>query len=545
MLLDMSNKVVKYLKERKYVLIIALIFFFIRLPLLDQMYLLHDERDIVLSGYTIAKSGQDLYGNSFPLRFDGISPKNPVGAIYYSALWWLFLPERSVFYARLPYVFISSLLILILYELIFQITKDKKKAIITAVIFCFSPWIYHLSRLAMDINLAFPLLLIGMILYLRKKIAFSFIFFILSSYTYLGFRVLTPLLIFYLSFYFVWANKEKKSLSSLIKKNILFIIILIASIFLIDKNITSSRVQNELLFSRSQRVIEDVHIKRMTSIAPEKVRAIFHNKITSSFDILFENILSGFELSYLFKKGDYSAVNGNTAAGQFFMPFIIFLIAGIISAAQRKKTSDLFIIGFIIVGMLPSLASVISSSYSIRAILSGVGYAYTMSLGVIYMYEYFQKKNMVIKAMFYSIFLVLMIINIVFFGYNYFLRRPITVSELFNEHERTLANYLISQTGKTTVFHTYPQEVYLTYAFLNKKITAPEIRLAKERLSPLSDFTFTMCLYNRNFLNVNPKIVYDGCLTEAQYKEWVTNDIAQKKLLYKNYSLKTAYFVFE
>ncbi len=534
-----------YLRSRKIIIILCFLFFLIRLPLLDQLYLLHDERDIALSGYTIAKEGRDLYGNKLPLSFEGISPKNPVVAIYYSALSWLFMPSRSVFSARLPYVFISTFLLLLIFELVNLITKDKKKALVTACIFCFSPWIFHLTRLAMDINLAFVLLLLGMIFYLKKKVVVSFIFFILASYSYLGFRVLVPILIFYLMTYFIFDKANKVKISRLIVVNIVFILVLAGSIFYIDKGITASRFQNEVLFSRSERVIKDVHFKRMTSIAPENIRALFHNKITSSFDILFENVLSGFELSYLFKKGDYSAVNGNTATGQFFMPFIIFLILGLVSAASRRQKKDLFLLGFIFIGMLPSLASVISSSYSIRAILSGIGYAYLLSLGVLYAQDLLNKIKPIWRNIAYTIFVALLLINVTFFIYNYFLRRPVTVSELFNEHERTLALHLIKNDTKTTVFHTYPQEIYLTYAFLNNKLSAKEIRLTKKTKFQSDNVLFDLCLYNRNFLAINPKIVYDGCLTEEQYKEWVTHDIAKRTLPYADYSKKTAYFVFE
>ena len=165
----MVSRIKLYLQSRKYVLLFCILFFLIRLPLLDQTNLLHDERDIVLSGYSIAKFGTDLYGTSFPMVFDGISPKNPVVAIYFSALSWLFFPIRTIFFARLPFVFISSFILLLTYEIILTLTKNKKNSIITALIFCFSPWIYHLTRLAMDINLAFVLLLAGMLLYFKKK----------------------------------------------------------------------------------------------------------------------------------------------------------------------------------------------------------------------------------------------------------------------------------------------------------------------------------------------------------------------------------------
>lgn len=51
-----------------------------------------------------------------------------------------------------------------------------------------------------------------------------------------------------------------------------------------------------------------------------------------------------------------------------------------------------------------------------------------------------------------------------------------------------------------------------------------------------------LSLYNRNLFPVNAKIVYDGCLIEEQYKNWLCT-ILQKNssqcLLFK----KIAYFI--
>src|SRR3990172_4458802 len=101
------------MSTKKILFALFILFILIRLPLLDQLNLLHDERDIVLSGWSIAKTGKDLFGKPFPLVFENISPNNPLFAIYFAALWFLLVPIKSVFLARLPFLLVSSLLVFI------------------------------------------------------------------------------------------------------------------------------------------------------------------------------------------------------------------------------------------------------------------------------------------------------------------------------------------------------------------------------------------------------------------------------------------------
>ena len=211
--------ILKYIKENRLIILLTIVFFIIRLPFLDQLNLLHDERDISLSGYSIAKTGKDLSGNFLPLNIKNIAPDNPVVSIYYSAAWWLLTSEKTVFATRFPYVFFSSFLVYLVYKLIFIITKQKKLAYMTTIVFCFSPWIFHVTRLAMDVTIALPTLIIAIILQLKNNRKLSYIFYILTFFNYQGFRILIPFLILFFTVF----NNQKKELLKTTITNILFI----------------------------------------------------------------------------------------------------------------------------------------------------------------------------------------------------------------------------------------------------------------------------------------------------------------------------------
>src|SRR3989338_5880908 len=106
------------MSTKKILFILFALFIIIRLPFLDQLNLLPDERDMALSGWSIAKTGKDLFGKPFPLVFENISPNNPLFAIYFAAFWFLLIPIKSVSLARLPFVLVSSLIVFISFKII-------------------------------------------------------------------------------------------------------------------------------------------------------------------------------------------------------------------------------------------------------------------------------------------------------------------------------------------------------------------------------------------------------------------------------------------
>ena len=368
------TKLINYYKSHKLLFIIFLLFILIRLPFLDQLNLLHDERDIVLSGWSIAQTGRDLFGNPFPLVFENISPNNPLFAIYFASLWFLIIPIKSVFFARLPFLLISALIVFISFKIIKFITEDDKKSLITTAVLCFNPWIFHITRLALDIPLALVFLFGGILLYLERKKFLALILFFLTAFTYQGLRLLLPFLLIYLEIFFLIRQKSWKSFVSNSFKNLLFIIFLIVIASFLEPGISKNRL-SEIIFFDFQKNAQTVDFRRITSIAPLQISRLFDNKITVAFDEVILNLSKGIDISYLFKSGDYSAINANAVTGQFLFIYIIFYFLGITSLGKKSNKYDYYILGFIPLGMIPAILSTHRLSFSIRAVLSSLGFS--------------------------------------------------------------------------------------------------------------------------------------------------------------------------
>ncbi|OGK15492.1 hypothetical protein A2774_04325 [Candidatus Roizmanbacteria bacterium RIFCSPHIGHO2_01_FULL_39_12c] len=543
-------KIIDFLKTKKVLFFLFFLFILIRLPALDQIFLLHDERDIVLSGYSIAKTGKDLYGNRFPLVFDKISPNNPLIAIYYSAIWSLFLPP-NVFNARLPFILISALLIFLVYDLIFFITKNKTLSLLTTIIFCFSPWIFHLARLALDIPLAIVLLLLGILFYFKKKRFLAYLLFSLTFFTYQGFRLLIPFLLIYLELFYFLKNKNKYSFLKISLVNLLFYFLLVFLAFNFEPQISTNRLQEIIFFNYEKNALE-VDFRRMTSLAPAIVDRFFSNKLTVPIDYILENTVKAFDPSFLFKKGDDSAINGNAVGGQFFLTFVIFYFLGIISLGKRAELKDFYILGFIPVGIIPTLLSTHGASFAIRGILSTVGYSYLLTLGINFGLSIIQKNKY--KKLIIALCFLLLASNILTFIYGYYFRRPVTVGELFNENERQLAGYLQTNEGnKITIYHNSPKDLLFSLVFLKNpssgRLNSAQTSLSKGLTLDWEGFYFKTCDKTKNYFSLINAVVSEKCFEEKEYNNIVEKISLDKlkadQIYYKDYSDKTAYFIIE
>lgn len=529
---------------KKLLFILFVLFILVRLPFLDQINLLPDERDIALSGWSIAQSGKDLFGKPFPLVFENISPNNPLFAIYFAALWFLFIPIKSVFLARLPFVLISSLLVFIVFEIVRQITNDDKKSLITTAVLCFNPWIFHITRLALDIPLAMVFLFSGVLFYLKKKKFLALILFFLTAFTYQGSRLLIPFLLIYLELFFLIKKKSWGSFASNTSKNLLFVIFLVIIASFLEPGISKNRL-SEIIFFNNEKNSQTVDFKRNTSIASPLIKRVFDNKLSASVDEVVLNFTKGLDISYLFKSGDYSPLNGNATTGQFLFIFILFYFLGIISIGKKSAVSDYYLIGLIPLGMIPALLSTLGLTFSIRGVLSSLGYSYLIASGIIFFSQLV--NNYKLKKIILSAVGIISVINLTYFIYGYYIRRPITIGELFYENERQLSVFLLKNNLPLTVYHQLPQNAFLSYVFFkNIDLDLGEIQnnLARKNYS-YRTLSFKKCNHKINYALSTNIIVHEPCLEKKAYD--ILNDINNKKVKaripYRDFSQKFAYFV--
>lgn len=533
-----------YLKKNKKLVCAVVILFFIQLPFLDQLSLLRGERDIMLSGYSLAKTGADLYGKFFSLEFLGIDPYVPFVPIYVAAMWWLIMPIKTVFTARILFVFLSLFVPFLINEIVNLITGNKKASFLTAVVFAFSPGVFHLSRLTLEIGVAFPFLLGGILAYLKKKRFISYFSFFLSFFSYHGFRPLIPVLLVYLSFFEYLSGGKLKKFVKNTALHIFFFGALIAISVFIDGRLMQSRI-TDVAFSSFEKWSNEIIYRRNTSIAPKLVATVFDNKLTAMFQYMRDVVIRGIDLGYLFLKGDESSLYATTFTGQFFLMSMPFYLFGLLYLARKAKKEYWYIASIIIIGLVPSVVNISYVSYSIRSILSSVGHAFIISCGMLFFLDWYIKAKPIIRDIVIFGFIMFFLIEFSYFVYNYYARRTITMSEMYFESERKVAQYMITHKRPYKIYTHVPRDVLFSYLFFSQNIDMKKAQEVARAGMPYSidGFEIYKCPVNPKFTHHN-EMIMDTCLTEKKYLQYLGEKKYSDLIPYTNFSFKNAYFIF-
>jgi hypothetical protein len=504
--------------------------------------MVHDERDIVFSAWSLARSGKDLFGNNFPLSFGGISPDNPLISIWFSALFWLFLPIKSVFFARLPFVFVSSFIPLLMYLIANKVTKNTPFSILVSLVAGISPWMFHLGRIAMDVTLAFPTLLLAILLLLNKKRLFGYFLLFLAFYNYQGFRTVIPFIPFLIEWYLQKAEKRKSFQRFFAHGG--FIILLFFSVFLIDSRVVSRR-SDQVLFLNMERFSADVDLKRRETIFPLSISKIFDSKLTESVRYGLDTLTQGLSTQTFFFKGDASPINGTGIGSLLFISTLPFLIFGIMSL-RKKEIGYGFLASFILWGMIPSIFSLNGHSYAIRGILMVVGFSTLIALGITELWTIVRKYN-TLKRILLVITVLIFVADFSTYTYEYFGRRPITLSEVFNERERVVVEYITSLNTKSPLV-IYDTDIsaknsFMTYAFLKLNDTTQIQSTMKDDkfIYQYENVTFKRCEKRKDHPQNAIAIVSNHCVNDVEYRK--LKDSKLKEITYKDTPILVAYFV--
>jgi 4-amino-4-deoxy-L-arabinose transferase-like glycosyltransferase len=161
-----------------------------------------DESSVAYNAYTISQSGQDEFGNSWPLFFRAFGDyKNPVHIYLLAALFKLTGP--SILSARLVGAIAGVANALLLGLLAVRVSRRRSVGLLVAASALFTPWLFELSRVAFEVAL-YPLIVTLFLLCVQRvstKARWSWLdvgrlssALVLLTYTYSIGRLFAPLL---------------------------------------------------------------------------------------------------------------------------------------------------------------------------------------------------------------------------------------------------------------------------------------------------------------------------------------------------------------
>lgn len=241
-----------------------------------------DEAAIGYNAYSIVETGNDEYGKSFPIILRSYTMFAPTLYTYLSTI-PISIFGLSVFSVR----FISALSGVISTIVVYFICKhlhvfrSKYACYGASFLLAISPWSVFFSRGAFEANLAFLLLLLGILFGIRGKkktinLIFSFAFLSLSTYAYHANRLLAPIIVVFLLIWLFGLTKWRRNSKNVIISVLTFAVIQIPYLSIASTEAFRSRA-NGLLYTESveQRSLSIAYLPKLISFPLAFVREFF------------------------------------------------------------------------------------------------------------------------------------------------------------------------------------------------------------------------------------------------------------------------------
>ena len=330
--------------------------------------------------YSIAETGKDHHGTPWPLvAFESFGDWKPSG-YFYAAVPSVKLLGLTVQAVRLPSVIAGVAVVVGMFYFsmrIFEVFTEKippqikvATSLVAVFMATFSPWLLQFSRAAWEVNLATAFILWGMICVLEylahrnKSVAYlllSGIFFALAAYTYHSTRVIGPILFLstlLYSFFSKYTLSTRKKRIYFPKNEFIAGIFFLVLLFPLLRSLSSAegtqRFAETSIFSDLSIIIESNELQSKVTVPGANL--LFHRYVLFGREVV-TNMVSHFSIDFLFVHGDRNSRHSTGYTGILFPLDAAFLAAGWYFLFSKQKKAALFLLGWIIVGVLPASVS--------------------------------------------------------------------------------------------------------------------------------------------------------------------------------------------
>lgn len=257
-----------------------------------------DEASTGYNAYSILKTGKDEFGQSYPFLFRAFDGYVPPVLVYLNGV-SISIFGLSEFAVRLPNALLSSLSVLGLYFLIYQLTQSKKVAGMSALFLAISPWHITYSRVNFFATLPVFFVVFGTYLFVlaiknKYLLVVSAILFILAIFSYFSAYVFVPIFTFGLIVLF------RKSFS-LVSKSLFLGVIFLASFYIFF--LTGG---GQARFRGVSAISDSDLVKRSANLILEEGfwGNVFHNRRYTYAHKFLEGYFANFRYDFLFGKFD-------------------------------------------------------------------------------------------------------------------------------------------------------------------------------------------------------------------------------------------------
>ena len=347
-----------------------------------------DEISHGYNAYSVMKTSQDQWGVKFPIFNFRAYGDYPTTANLYLTIPFIKVLGLNAFSVRLPSALAGFAFVFLVYLFINTLFNSEPIAIFSAFLAAISPWAVFPSRGVFQSDLSQTLLLAGLYFFLvglQKpfKLIFSAIFLGISVYAYHNTRIIVPLLIPILIFFYFPTIKN-----IFISHRFIFILTsLILGILVIPNLINlfspESTARNRWVGIINPNSINLINEKRRIFTGPKIINLAVNNKAVFFLQSVVGNYYSLLEPTAIFFKGSQNYQFNPPDTGLIFPIFLPFLYLGLIQfiLKSRHDAKYLFTLILFILCLLPSTLTT-GDFPSIRATIALPFYFLFISFGL-------------------------------------------------------------------------------------------------------------------------------------------------------------------
>jgi len=308
-----------------------------------------DEATTGYNAWSILETGKDEYGKQFPLAFRFLGSYTPPLYTYLTAQ-VISVLGLSVYAIR----FLSALAGIIMVPLFFillkklNLIKDEKNILYASLLFAITPWAIFFSRIGYEVNLAFFLFSIGVLL-LWQSIKNNYLLVVaafllgLSADTYHSERLLSPLLLIVSVIIFRKIFWKRKNLKILVISLLLYSIAVIPQIIIIFTPANTTRGLGTFYFKAISNQVEISNLPPPVSWP-----------VSISYEFLSQ-YLSYFSPRNLFFQPDSDPQRSYPELSVFYpWMVVLYLIGIVVLTAHRNQLNSKFTIMLLLVCPIPA-----------------------------------------------------------------------------------------------------------------------------------------------------------------------------------------------
>lgn len=391
-----------------------------------------DEASSTYNAYSIAKTGNDEFGNKLPLLFRAFEDYKTPANIYLTSI-AVTLFGLNEFSARFSSAFLGTLTILVIFFLIKELVPKKLLnieseylALLTAFLVAVSPWHIHFSRTGFEANSGLFFIILGVFLFLRsinlknfKYYYLSMATFAVSFYFYRSIWIFMPL--FLVSLFFIYRREliNKENIKKVLLGIILFMVLLLpfAPVMLSSQGMV--RANQVAVYKNSSEEVYDSALKQQKE--NNIIGRIIYNRRIVYISKTINGYIAHYSPKFLFFEGDGNVRHGVPKTGLLYMWGIFFVVPGLIMLFKLPKKSRNLVIAWLIIAPIAAAISV-PAPHNLRSLNMIPIPQFILALGIVWVYIKLGKKY----QRYFTIFIIALI---VFFLINY-------LSVYFNDYSK-------------------------------------------------------------------------------------------------------------